>query len=762
MKKNFRSGLFFLIILMFLFADIGIISQARDNLTIKIPNQLFLVKTATPTPTPKFKVVEMIPIQPIMPLATAVPTSAPPPPPPPPEPEPVWQVKPFEPVFPIATAVPTWNIGLIEDLPFYEIPTPIPEWEIGVLEDLPFYEIPTLPLGGEDAVLESITPISPNTGFSSSPGVINFVWGYAVSESTDEEPNFSFKENGYWLMQMYSCSEGLCQYQRTLSPGNYTWQIFGSLGGVDLNTDPISFTILSADTAPSIPVLESPSGEHPTRSLSFTWQPSSAAESYKVVWTLEAGGSGELNLSASDASCLGGHCTIATTLPSEGKYSWYVIATNAIGSTNSSPMEFQVNPNINTPEGYLPNGQLDDPAQIRFEFSNVEDEVYEYRIRVNDSSSGEVMMDRSWNVEGFTCDAERCAISVDLKLPTGNYYWSVRGYSETSVSHWSNPLQFSIICSTCASGWQPPTYANTYPTPTYPVGAIQTDIPTFIWRAITGAGAYWLTAYDANGIVLLDVPVDKANCNYDYCYFAPGFKFPGNGLYSWKISGGTTAGVLWGSASANFSIVLPAEAIRFIKPENGGSIPKTAPEIQWTDPGSAVLSFKIKLWGSQQEVLLDTSKPRDASWCDGATCTLRFTVIPEALNYQIEVTPLSGQGVPGQAARLVFSVGESSQILTLSPKEGETVPTRPLFRWKVPDGGGTPSVNLIYYKIRLTRSDGQEVVFGPLICGESGVNCTGGEAYYIPTEAINPGVYSWKLEIPQQNLVSAPVSIVVQ
>jgi len=57
-------------------------------------------------------------------------------------------VKPFEPVFPIATAVPTWNIGLIEDLPFYEIPTPIPEWEIGVLEDLPFYEIPTLPLGG--------------------------------------------------------------------------------------------------------------------------------------------------------------------------------------------------------------------------------------------------------------------------------------------------------------------------------------------------------------------------------------------------------------------------------------------------------------------------------------------------------------------------------------------------------------------------------------------------------------------------------------
>jgi len=89
MKNKFRSGLFLLIILMFLFADIGIISQARDNLTIKIPNQLFLVKTATPTPTPKFKVVEMIPIQPIMPLATAVPTSAPPPPPPPPEPEPV-------------------------------------------------------------------------------------------------------------------------------------------------------------------------------------------------------------------------------------------------------------------------------------------------------------------------------------------------------------------------------------------------------------------------------------------------------------------------------------------------------------------------------------------------------------------------------------------------------------------------------------------------------------------------------------------------
>ena len=125
MKIKFRSGLFLLIILMFLFADIGIISKASDNLTIKIPNQLFLVKTATPTPTPKFKVVEMLPIQPIMPIATA----PPPPPPPPTEPAPVWQVMPFEPFFPIATAVPTWDIGLIEDLPFYEIATPIPDWE---------------------------------------------------------------------------------------------------------------------------------------------------------------------------------------------------------------------------------------------------------------------------------------------------------------------------------------------------------------------------------------------------------------------------------------------------------------------------------------------------------------------------------------------------------------------------------------------------------------------------------------------------------
>ena len=759
MKIKLRSGLFFLIILMFLFADIGIIGQASDNLTIKIPNQFFLAKTATPTPTPKFKVVEMIPIQPLFPVATAVPTSAPPIPP---IPDVHIGVVEDMPLFTFPTAIPTYHYGIVDDVPFFEIATPIPDWSIGVIEDLPIFEIPTLPPEGEDIVLESITPITPYEGFSSPTGLVDFVWEYEVSGSTDEEPHFGFKQNGIWLMQIYSCSEGLCQYQKTLPPGNYTWQIFGDLGGVNLNTDPISFTILPVETAPAAPILESPSGEHPTRSLSFTWMPSSSAESYKVVWALEGGGSGELNLSASDASCLGGHCTISTTLPSEGKYSWYVVATNTIGSTNSAPMEFQVNPNINTPEGYLPNGQLDDPEQIRFEFSNVEDEVYEYRIRVSDSSSGEVMMDRSWNVEGFTCDAERCAISVDLQLPTGNYYWSVRGYSETSVSHWSNPLQFSIICSSCASGWQPPTYANTYPTPTYPVGTIQTDIPTFIWRAITGAGAYWLTIYDANGIVLMDYVPVQANCDYDYCYFAPGFKLPGGGMYSWKISGGTPAGVLWGTASANFTIQMPAEAIRFITPENGGMIPKTAPQIQWTDPGSAVLSFKIKLWGSLQEVLLDTSKPRDGTWCDGTACTLRFTVIPEALNYQIEVTPLSGQDVPGQAARLLFSVGESSQILTLSPTEGETVPTRPLFRWKVADGDGTSAVNLIYYKIRLTRSDGQEVVFGPLICGESGVNCTGGEAYFIPTEAINPGVYSWKLEIPQQKLVSAPVSIVVQ
>ncbi|MHC1773636.1 MAG: hypothetical protein AB9907_18235 [Flexilinea sp.] len=730
MKKRIRPGFIILIIFILLFTGFEAALAAKDDFTIikQFPELIYQYKTPTPTPTPGFVVMQLGPIIPdfeVMPVATAVPTS------------------------------PPYDFGVFEAIPFEPIITPVPHYDFGVFEAIPFEPIETS--------LDSVTGWFPAAGSDNITTEILFVWAYETSGIELSTPSFTLSIDG-GIPQAVSptCSPGFCQVTNVLTGGAHTWRVTGTLGSDVVSSEVIPFTITPAAVLPGAPVLESPSGEYPTRSLSFYWIPASNAESYTVHWSMEGGGSGILLLSASDDSCLGAHCAISTTLPSEGKYTWYVTATNAVGSTDSSSMEFQVNPNINTPEGYFPFGDLKDPEHLTFEFSDVQDYVFEYRIKVNNSNTGEVIMDRSWNVDGFFCEEGRCSISVDLKLPTGNYYWSVRGYSETSVSHWSNALNFSMECTTCTNSGQPANYANTYPTPTYPTGIIQNNMPTFTWRTITGASTYWLTVYDSGGTILLDSVIDKINCNYDYCYYAPGFKFPGNGTYSWKISGGTSAGAVWGSASTYFSIEAPIGALRFISPENLGVISKSAPAISWTDPGISILSFNIQLWGVQQTILLNTNKPRDTSWCDGTVCTLRFSMIPEAVNYQIEITPLSAIGSTGQSARLIFNVGEVPEIQALFPAEGETVPTRPLFRWKLPESDGTSASNILYYKIRLIESGGKEVVFGPLICGESGVNCSGGEAYFIPIDALLPGNYTWSLETPQEGKATTPISILVK
>ena len=103
---------------------------------------------------------------------------------------------------------------------------------------------------------------------------------------------------------------------------------------------------------------------------------------------------------------------------------------------------------------------------------------------------------------------------------------------------------------------------------------------------------------------------------------------------------------------------------------------------------------------------------------------LRFTVIPEA-DYQIEVTPLSGQGVR-QAVRLVFSVVKALDTDPQS-KEGETVP---LGRFStVPEGTAVTDLLQFVDSIR-----GEVFLSMTVVKGSAD-----GTGYYIPTEAINPG-----------------------
>jgi hypothetical protein len=510
-----------------------------------------------------------------------------------------------------------------------------------------------------------------------------------------------------------------------------------------------------------------------SRTLTFYWNPAANAENYTVYWNSDNGDSGNLTLAASDASCGGGRCAVSTTLPFEGEYHLYVAAINTEGTVNSDTIDFTLNSNISTPDAYSPSGTVYDNRFTTFTFTDVQDNVKEYRIRVLDVYSSRVVMDRYWSVDEISCEANQCSITTDTFLPGGNYVWRVRGYSDNSASNWSNELGFYVYCTTCGystgstgtSAYTNPVsptvsafQTNTVPTPVSPTGTISDLIPVFQWRTLTGANFYWITLYDASGKVLYNNTSDSSICNYETCTFSPGFSLPAAGNYSWQVAGGTNTGVTWGSASTTFTLVDAPKAISFIRPVDGGVIGTSGSSILWTDAGSLVENFTVVIYDSSNQVLLNTTMDRGTLWCDGTQCTLEFTSIPAGA-YRIEVTPNSTYGAQAASASLNFTVSDVSQTIEIIyPKDNSAVQPRPLFRWKIPQ---SPE-ETITFVIQVTGSDGNTAQIGPISCGKSGLTCTENEAFFIPSDSLPSGSYSWTVHSPELNASSEPALITVE
>ncbi len=505
-----------------------------------------------------------------------------------------------------------------------------------------------------------------------------------------------------------------------------------------------------------------------SRSLVFYWDPAANAESYTVSWSSNSGDSGTLSLSASDASCAAGRCSVSTTLPFEGEYEWYVTATNSQGSTRSDTLEFTLNSNISTPDAFSPSGTIYDNRFTTFVFTDVQDNVYEYRIRIIHANTGQVMMDRYWDADEIRCENYRCYITTDTFLPAGNYVWRVRGYSNNSVSNWSNELAFYMYCTTCSySGGTttpvatsvPATVTNTVPTPISPSGNIQDTAPVFSWRALTGAELYWIAVYDSGGKVIYNGTVDRSACNYESCTFNPGFQLPAAGNYSWKISGGSAAGVTWGTANAAFTLNEAPKEVIFLSPAENGVIGSETSSILWSDPGKTVESFKVAVFDAAGNNLLDTVMDRDTLWCDEKQCTLEFASIPVAENYRIEVIPVSTYGAEGALASLIFNVSDEVYgIEIIYPKDGTIVQSRPLFRWVLPEGATEASG----YLLRVTDEAGKKAEIGPLTCEADGLTCTDQQAFFIPSDSLPVGTYTWTVEVSGTEVSSAPTKIIVE
>ena len=571
-------------------------------------------------------------------------------------------------------------------------------------------------------------------------------YNFAVSINGDAQKTISG--------QTSKCDSTSCSFTSpgvTLAKGNYVWSVTGTqtdadgktlTGGNVVNSAPLAFSVVDPVSKPGKPVLECPKGNYTTRNIGFYWTPSSDAENYTVYWTNEYGDKGTLTLSNNDASCQSNRCHIDGVMPKQANYSWGVEATNKQGSTRSDTMDFSITSNVSTPTAYSPSGTTTNSNFITFTWENVEDNVYEYHIVVADTYARNIVMDRYIPVSSIYCNNGYCSWTTDIFLPSGHYYWRVQAINNDSTSNWSNMLDFYVNCAYC--GYSYSTYVNTVPTPSYPTGNITEATPTFSWRTLTGAAQYTLTIYDANGNVLNTSQTDNSVCNLESCTFSPNYTLPGSGKYTWKITGGNAVGQPWNSATASFVLQLAIPEISFVSPAENGTITMENPVVTWTDPGTTVTSFKVNLYDSKNNQLLNAELSRANAWCDGKICTIKFATIPEASGYYLTIQPTISNST-GKTSGLHFNVGvKPVGIELVSPKDNANAQSRPLFRWKMIDANDTKTV----YSLTLTNSadPNKPIIFDKLVCGSNGLNCEDGEAYFVPNGDLDKGIYNWKVD----------------
>ncbi|MHC1771235.1 MAG: hypothetical protein AB9907_05760 [Flexilinea sp.] len=568
-----------------------------------------------------------------------------------------------------------------------------------------------------------------------------------------------------------SCRSGKCSVPMNFpADGNYSWIVTAvNPYGTAVSTS-MTFRIVPATVLPDKPVLEMPNTEYSSLSVNFVWKPANNATSYTVFWSSEWSNTGSITLSGGDASCMSGDCHVAGMLPVVGNYSWYVKASNIVGTVKSDTMSFSIKTNITTPGGISPSGFVNYRKYIPFVFTDVQDGTVEYNVRVYNTDNNELVLDNYWDRSQLNCSDGRCTGIASTPIPMGNYSWQVRARSSGAISNWSSALSFNnAYCYDCSIN--PPKYqTNTVPTPFNPIGLIQTASPTFSWRPITGAMAYWLTIYDLSGKKLYSGTIDNSICNYQICTFAPGFTLPAGGNYSWKISGGSSNGTVWGSSSANFAYQgitiladMISEEIRFVSPEAEGDLNSQNARIIWIDSNKNISSFKISILDAKGKNQLDTQLNRESARCDQTICTIEFVSIPPGEDYKIEITPVSTTGQEGKKAELTFNVTDKLlDFRALYPMEDEIAKSQILFSWRLPSGTAEDVQEKYTYYFRLSSLTENKDVERSFTCDSEALTCFNGGAFFMMDEDLPEGEYVWGVQLPELKMFSDPVPFSVK
>ena len=502
-----------------------------------------------------------------------------------------------------------------------------------------------------------------------------------------------------------------------------------------------------------------------------------------MFWKNEWNDTGTADLPATDPACGSDSCSLTTTLPIEGKYTWNVTASNSGSKTTvSDNMEFRVNPNITTPGGILPSGYINNRRWVSFVFDDVRDGVKEYNVQIYNEDK-RVVMDEKRKTSELTFANNRVTFNAYVDLPAGKYYWRVRGRSDNSLSNWSAPIEIRTT-----TYYQPPAPppANNYNTLAIfsPSGTVTDASLTLSWRPIVGASSYTIKVYNSSGAEIFSSDVSSSVCSAYSCSATPGFTYPAVGSYRIYVAARSATGVNWGDGSSwvTYSTtpatvattspltIRPAGSdpnqatvseTRFLSPADQGKLHVSEAAISWVDQGETVKYYDVKITDATGATLLETTLDRQTAYCNNKNCTIVFDEIAPADGYRLTLTPKSENGTAGTATTLTFNVTDQDLPMTgLYPTEGQTTAQRPYFSWTLPTG--TANAETFTYALKLKSTTNKaETIYSDLVCTDERVGCFKGGASFVLTENLPAGEYTWQVQNKETNLMTEEMKFVV-
>jgi len=500
--------------------------------------------------------------------------------------------------------------------------------------------------------INGISGVHPAQGEVYKTNDVTFIWEVDSAGVDTVETAFKLYLDGGGHDVLPTCGVTVCQVTETVATGNHSWSVTAKAGTLSVSSSTITFSVNPATSAPSEPILISPTGEVQSLTLIMSWLPVTDASIYTLEWTGPGGSTGSGTLVATDRSCKDGLCTLPITFSVKGEtYTWKVTATNSTGSAVSTPLEFIISDPISAPGKpvlEMPDGSYTS-STVNFVWKpalNAESYTVYWQSQWGHTGT------KTLAANDATCLSGDCHIS-DTMPALGSYKWYVVAKNSVGTTK-SNKMSFNIY--------------NKVSTPygTSPSGTIYSENPlsfTFS-RVEDNAYQYNVTVYYAyTGEKVADYYWNESelSCDGNYCTGVADSAL-GKGYYFWRVRARTNNSVSNYSGAVYFRNTYCEDCYSYTyyypntvpTPYSPiGLIHEASPVFSWK-PITGATAYWLTIFDATGKAIFSGST--DHSICNYQICTYSpaFT-LPQDGNYIWKISGGSNTGVVWNYASAAFT-----------------------------------------------------------------------------------------------------------